>query len=75
MRNELAMLGVHVASPEALGGAIGRAISGLGIGTAIALLLGALVLGVESLPRCPWKKMIRKAPAARKRRGMPMNGS
>lgn len=67
MLNELAMLGMHVASPEALGDAIERAISGLAIGTAIALLLGALVLGVESLSRGPREKKLRKPSAARRR--------
>ena len=67
MLNELAIFGMHVASPEALGDVIERAISGLAIGTAIALLLGALVLGLESLSRRAWKRKVRKPSAARKR--------
>ena len=53
MWNALAMSGMNGVTHEALGNAIERAIAGLGIGSVIALALGALVLGVEALSRRP----------------------
>lgn len=66
MLTVIAMSGLPEAAHEFLGGALERAVTGLGIGTAVALLLGALVVAVEAAARRPWRKRRPRRPAPRR---------
>lgn len=63
MLNALAMSGMYGAVGEALMDALERVIAALGAGTVAALVLAALVLGVEALVRRPWGRRKSRKPA------------
>lgn len=61
MLNALAMSGMYGALGEALMDALERVIAALGAGTVAALVLAALVFGVEALARRPWGRKTKKS--------------
>lgn len=73
MLSAIGSLGMYGAAEETLMNAVERALAGLGIGTALALALGGVVLGAEALAgRGRRRKESRNAgppPDAPRRRG------
>jgi hypothetical protein len=65
MLNAFPTAAMDGSAQEALGAAVERVVTTLGVGTGVALLLAALVVGVEALSRRRRKKNPKKDPKPR----------